>query len=72
MSKPTEREKLRNKIYTSNVIERVNKEVKRRSDIAMIFPNQQSALNLCGAVLMDISLDWQVSDKIYLNMLRFI
>lgn len=66
------RAEARKHIYTSNPIERLNREVKRRSDIAMIFPNRDSAIRLCGAIFMDISFEGQVSDKPFIKMFGFL
>lgn len=53
-------------IRTTNGVERVNKELKRRTHVAGIFPNEASCLRLVSALLMEISDDWQ-SDKAYLT-----
>ena len=53
-------------IRTTNGVERVNKELKRRTRVAGIFPNEASCLRLVSALLMEISDDWQ-SDKAYLT-----
>ncbi len=55
------------RIRTSNVIERVNEEIRRRTRVAGIFPNDQSCLRLVSAVLMEISEDWETG-KVYLKM----
>lgn len=54
------------KIRTSNMIERVNKEIRRRTKVASIFPNDASCLRLVSAVLMEISEDW-LTGKDYLK-----
>jgi len=54
-------------IRTTNGVERVNKELKRRMRVASIFPNEASCLRLVTALLMEISDDWQ-SDKAYLTL----
>lgn len=54
------------RIRTSNVLERVNKEIRRRTRVATIFPNEQSCLRLVSAVLMEISEDWETG-RIYLK-----
>ncbi len=41
------------KIYSTNTLERLNKEVKRRADVVGIFPNEESIMQLLGAVLME-------------------
>lgn len=57
----------RKKIRTSNGIERVNREIKRRTRVAVLFPNDASALRLVTAVLMEIHEEW-VTGRQYLNM----
>ncbi|PIE42558.1 MAG: hypothetical protein CSA47_00240 [Gammaproteobacteria bacterium] len=52
---------------TSNVLERLNKEIKRRTRVATLFPNEDACLRLVSAVLMEISEEWQTG-KVYLNM----
>jgi transposase-like protein len=56
----------RRRIRTSNVLERVSQELKRRTRVVRIFPNEVSCLRLVSAVLMEISEDWE-TDRIYLN-----
>ena len=53
-------------IRTSNVLERVNKEIRRRTRVATIFPNEASCLRLVSSVLMEISEDWETG-RIYLK-----
>ena len=53
-------------LRTSNMLERVNKEVKRRTKVVTIFPSESSCLRLVSAVLMETSEDWQAS-KAYLT-----
>jgi len=55
------------RMRTTNMLERVNKEVKRRTHVATLFPNEASALRLVSAVLMEISEEWEAG-KIYLSM----
>jgi len=55
------------RLRTSNAIERVNQELKRRTRVASIFPNESSLLRLVSALLAEISDDWE-SGKIYLDM----
>ena len=61
-------EDYRKRIRTSNVLERVNEEVKRRRRVARIFPYEKSCLRLVTAVLMEISEEWQ-SGKRYLKII---
>ena len=53
-------------LRTTNGLERVNKEVKRRTRVATLFPSEASCLRLVSAVLMEISDDWQTG-KAYLT-----
>jgi putative transposase len=55
------------RIRTSNMLERVNQEIKRRTRVIRIFPNQLSCLRLVSAVLMEISEDWETG-RIYLTI----
>lgn len=50
---------------TSNYLERLNKEVKRRSRVIGIFPNTSSAMRLLGAHLMEENDRWATMRKIY-------
>jgi len=52
---------------TSNALERVNQEIKRRTRVASLFPNESSLLRLVSALLSEISNEW-LTGKIYLNM----
>jgi len=53
-------------LRTSNSIERLNKEIKRRTRVATLFPNEASLLRLVSAVLSEISEDWETG-KVYLS-----
>jgi transposase-like protein len=52
-------EKIRKRLRTSNMLERINKEVKRRTRVASLFPNEQSCLRLVTAILVEISEEWE-------------
>ncbi|MFT5284566.1 MAG: putative transposase [Planctomycetota bacterium] len=57
----------RARLRTSNVIERLNKELKRRTRVATLFPNETSLLRLASAVLVETSEEWETGTT-YLNM----
>ncbi len=54
-------------LRTSNAIERLHKEIRRRTRVATLFPNEASLLRLVTAVLSEINDDW-ISKRRYLNM----
>lgn len=55
------------KIRTTNGIERVNREIKRRTKVAVLFPNKESALRLVTGIIIEIQEDW-VTARAYLDM----
>lgn len=57
----------RKRIRTNNGIERVNREILRRTRVVSIFPNEASCLRLISAILVDTSDEWE-SGKIYLRI----
>ncbi len=54
------------KIRTSNAMERLNQEIKRRSRVVRVFPNKESCERLVTAILQETHEEW-ISGKIYLN-----
>ena len=57
----------RRRLRTSNMNEMLNRQIRRRTRVATLFPNEASLLRLVSAVLMEISEEWETG-KIYLNM----
>ena len=53
----------RTKLHSTNPLERLNKEVKRRADVVGIFPNDASITRLIGAVLLEQNDEWQLQHR---------
>ena len=57
----------RRRLRTANGLERLSREIKRRTRVVSIFPNEVACLRLISAVLMEIDETWQ-TDKVYLTL----
>ena len=55
------------RLRTSNYLERLSQEIKRRTRVVRIFPNEQSCLRLISAILMEVSEDWEYG-KLYFRL----
>jgi putative transposase len=53
----------RRRLRTTNVLERLNRELKRRTRVATLFPNEASLLRLVTGVLMEISDEWETGKR---------
>jgi putative transposase len=53
----------RTKLHSTNPLERLNKEVKRRADVVGIFPSEDSITRLTGAVLLEQKDEWQLQHR---------
>lgn len=62
---------LRRRLRTTNGLERLNEELRRRERVIRIFPNEESICRLMGALLMETNEEWQTG-RIYLNLAEYL
>ena len=55
------------RLRTSNYLERLSQEIKRRTRVVRVFPNEQSCLRLVSAILMEVGEEWEYG-RLYLSM----
>jgi len=64
-------EKYRRRLRTTNAVERLNEEIRRRERVIRIFPNRESVVRLIGALLMELDDKWTTGKK-YLDMAEYL
>lgn len=58
----------RAKLHSTNPIERLNVEIRRRTDVVSIFPNEAAITRLMGAILMEQTEEWAVQRSRYMTL----
>lgn len=61
----SQKAELHKHLRTTNMLERVNREIRRRERVIQIFPNDQSAIRIIGSVLMKMEEEWSKSKYIH-------
>jgi putative transposase len=65
MSSPKDR---RPKIHSTNLLEQLNSEIKRRTHVVRIFPNEDAITRLIGAILLEQNNEWVVQQARYMTL----
>ena len=58
----------RTKLHSTNPLERLNGEIKRRTDIVGIFPNEDAIIRLVVAILLEQNDEWAVQRAVYVSL----
>src|SRR5215204_536856 len=58
----------RRQLHSTNVLERLNKEIKRRSNVVGIFPSAKSVVRLIGALLLEQDEEWSIAERRYFSV----
>ena len=64
-------ERYRKRLRTTNCLERLNEEIRRRERVIRIFPNRESVIRLLGALLMEIDEKWASGHR-YFDMTEYL